>query len=220
MRYGTGIALTLRCWCGSTHAKCQCNTWAATHWPKERCWFAIWSQIWKNGATQATQEKHKKHTSTGRKFALVECLSHDLVCAGSIYHVHFAWQVWHRQHTSGLKKKLKSLSRGEIDKSHVDKRILGGKGLQYEDSTSITFCPVSALRDRCCIDTKVFMWIHSAECECNTWAGTHWPKERRWFGICGQIWRAMGQPRQPKKNTKVTLRQEESLRLLKVWVMT
>ena len=119
-----------------------------------------------------------------------------------------------------FKKKLKSFSRGEIDKSHVDKRILGGKGLQYEDSTSITFCPVSALRDRCCIDTKVFMWIHSAECECNTWAGTHWPKERRWFGICGQIWRAMGQPRQPKKNTKVTLRQEESLRLLKVWVMT
>ena len=28
-------------------------------------------------------------TLTGRKFALVEGLSHDLVCAGSNYHVHF-----------------------------------------------------------------------------------------------------------------------------------
>ena len=53
----------------------------------------------------------------------------------------------------------------------------------------------------------------------NTWP-SHWPKERRWLGICSQIWSAMGQPRQPKKNTKVTLQQEESLRLLKVWVMT
>ena len=35
--------------------------------------------------------------------------------------------------------KLKSFSGGEIDQNHVDKRILGGKGLQYEDSTSITF---------------------------------------------------------------------------------
>ena len=33
----------------------------------------------------------------------------------------------------------KSFPRGEIDQNHVDKRILGGKGLQYEDSTSITF---------------------------------------------------------------------------------
>ena len=28
---------------------------------------------------------------------------------------------------------------GKSDQNHVDKRILGGKGLQYEDSTSITF---------------------------------------------------------------------------------
>ena len=35
--------------------------------------------------------------------------------------------------------KLKSFSGGEIDQNHVDERILGGKGLQYEDSTSITF---------------------------------------------------------------------------------
>ena len=37
------------------------------------------------------------NTSVGRKFAPVEGLSHDLVCTGSIYHVHFAWQVWHGQ---------------------------------------------------------------------------------------------------------------------------
>ena len=35
--------------------------------------------------------------------------------------------------------KLKSFSRGEIDQNHVDKKILGRKGLQNEDSTSITF---------------------------------------------------------------------------------
>ena len=33
----------------------------------------------------------------------------------------------------------KSSSRGGIDQNHVDKKILGGKGLQYEDSTSIAF---------------------------------------------------------------------------------
>ena len=88
----------------------------------------------------ATQEQHKSQTSTGRNFALVEGLSHDLVCAGSIYHVHFAWQVWQGQYSPHFKfNKLKSFSRGEIDQNHVDKRILGGKGLQYEGSTSITF---------------------------------------------------------------------------------
>jgi len=35
--------------------------------------------------------------------------------------------------------KLKRIFRGEIDQNHVDKRILWRKGLQYEDSTSITF---------------------------------------------------------------------------------
>ena len=44
---------------------------------------------------------------------------------------------------------------GKSDQNHVDKRILEGKGSQYEDSTSIrNFCPASALRPRCCIDTK------------------------------------------------------------------
>ena len=79
-------------------------------------------------------------TSGGRKFTLVEGLSHDLVYSGSIYHVHFAWQVWHGQYSPSFKfNKLKSFSRGKIDQNHVDTRILGGKGLQYEDSRSITF---------------------------------------------------------------------------------
>ena len=61
------------------------------------------------------------HTSTERKFALVEGLSHGLVCAGSNYHVHFAWQVWHGQYSPGFKfNKLKSFSREEIDQDHVD----------------------------------------------------------------------------------------------------
>ena len=86
------------------------------------------------------QEKHKSHTSAGRKFALLEGLSHGLVCTGSIYHVHFAWQVWHGQLSPRFKcNKLKSFSGVEIDQNHVDKRILGGQDLQYEDSTSMTF---------------------------------------------------------------------------------
>ena len=61
------------------------------------------------------------YTSTGRKFALVEGLSHDLACAGSNYHVHFAWQVWHGQYSPGFKfDKLKSFSRVEIDQDPVD----------------------------------------------------------------------------------------------------
>ena len=54
----------------------------------------------------ANQEKHKSHISTGRKLALVEGLSHDLVCAGSIYHVHFAWQAWHGQYSPGCQRKF------------------------------------------------------------------------------------------------------------------
>ena len=48
---------------------------------------------------------------------------------GSIYHVHFAWQVWYGQLSPRFKfNKLKSFSGVEIDQNHVDKRILGGKG--------------------------------------------------------------------------------------------
>ena len=103
------------------------------------------------------------HTSTGRKFALVESLSHDLVCAGSIYHVHFAWQVWHGQYSPGFKlNKLKSFPRGEIDQNHVYKKDSRGKGFAVRRLSKHNFCPASALRHRCCIDTKVFTWIHSA----------------------------------------------------------
>ena len=94
-------------------------------------------------------------TSVGRKFAPVEGLSHDLVCTGSIYHVHFAWQVWHGQLSPRFKfNKLKSFSGVEIDQNHVDKRILGGKGFAVGRLKRHNFCPASALRNRCCIDTK------------------------------------------------------------------
>ena len=57
-----------------------------------------------------------------------------------------------------LESKLRRYSPGgggKSDQNHVDKRILEGKGSQYEDSTSIrNFCPASALWPRCCIDTK------------------------------------------------------------------
>ena len=45
--------------------------------------------------------------------------------------VHFAWQVWHGQLSPRFEiYKLKSFSGVEIDQNHVDKRILGGKGLR------------------------------------------------------------------------------------------
>ena len=87
------------------------------------------------------QEKYKSHTSVGRKFAPVEGLSHDLVCTGSIYHVHFAWQVWHGQLSPRFKfNKLKSFSGVEIDQNHVDKRILGGKGFAVGRLKRHNFC--------------------------------------------------------------------------------
>ena len=83
-------------------------------------------------------------TSTGRKFALVEGLSPDLVCTGSIYHVHFAWQVWHGHLSSRFKfNKLKSFSGVEIDQNHVDKRLLGGKGFAVGRLKKHNSCPAS-----------------------------------------------------------------------------
>ena len=76
------------------------------------------------------------YTSTGRKFALVEGLSHDLVCAGSNHHVHFAWQVWHGQYSPGFEfNKLKSFSRVEIDRNHVDLKDSRGKGFAHVCTT-------------------------------------------------------------------------------------
>ena len=86
-------------------------------------WLIPWNVDWFIGILKLTT-----HTSAGRKFALLEGLSHDLVCTGSIYHVTFAWQVWHGQLSPRFKfNKLKSFSGVEIDQNHVDKRILGGK---------------------------------------------------------------------------------------------
>ena len=101
-----------------------------------------------NLETSGHQGKYKSHTSVGRKFAPVEGLSHDLVCTGSIYHVHFAWQVWHGQLSPRFKfNKLKSFSGVEIDQDHVDKRILGGKGFAVGRLKRHNFCPASVYYD-------------------------------------------------------------------------
>ena len=84
------------------------------------------------------------YTSTGRKFALVEGLSHDLVCAGSNYHVQFAWQVWHGPCSPGFKfNKLKSFSRVEVDRNHVDLKDSSGKGFAVRRLNKHNFCPAS-----------------------------------------------------------------------------
>ena len=94
--------------------------------------------------------KYKSHTSVGRKFAPVEGLSHDLVCTGSIYHVHFAWQVWHGQLSPRFKfNKLKSFSGVEIDQNHVDnKMILGGKGFAVGRLKRHNFCPAKCVTEQ------------------------------------------------------------------------
>ena len=105
------------------------------------------------------QEKYKSHTSVGRKFAPVEGLSHDLVCTGSIYHVHFAWQVWHGQLSPRFKfNKLKSFSGVEIDQNHVDKRILGGKGFAVGRLKRHNFCPASVLTIYLLPGTSKYVW--------------------------------------------------------------
>ena len=45
------------------------------HWPKERL---IWNFIAKFGELWGNPRKYKSHTLPGRKFALLEGLSHDL----------------------------------------------------------------------------------------------------------------------------------------------
>ena len=129
------------------------RTLRETWWTREQFTF-MWN-LRQNLEGSGHQEKYKSHTSVGRKFAPVEGLSHDLVCTGSIYHVHFAWQVWHGQLSPRFKfNKLKSFSGVEIDQNHVDKRILGGKGFAVGRLKRHNSCPASALRNGCCIDTK------------------------------------------------------------------
>lgn len=55
------------------------------------------------------------YTSTGRKFAIVEGLCHDLVCIGSIYHVRFAWQMWHSQLSPRFKFYQQACSRTTLE---------------------------------------------------------------------------------------------------------
>ena len=118
------------------------RTLRETWWTREQFTF-MWN-LKQNLESSGHQEKYKSHTSVGRKFAPVEGLSHDLVCTGSIYHVHFAWQVWHGQLSPRFKfNKLKSFSGVEIDQNHVDKRILGGKGFAVGRLKRHNFCPAS-----------------------------------------------------------------------------
>ena len=74
-------------------------------------------------------------------------MNHDLVCAGSNYHVYFAWQVWHGQYSPGFKfNKLKSFSRVEIDRTHVDLKDSRGKGFALRRLNKHNFCPASVYR--------------------------------------------------------------------------
>ena len=71
-------------------------------------------------------------------------MNHDLVCAGSNYHVHFAWQVWRGQYSPGFKlNKLKSFARVKIDRTHVDLKDSRGKGFALRRLNKHNFCPAS-----------------------------------------------------------------------------
>ena len=100
---------------------------------------------------------HILHTSTGRNFALVEGLSHDLVCAGSNDHVHFALHMWHGQHSPGFEfNRLKSFSRVEIDRNHVDLKDSRGKGFALPRLNKHNFCPASVYA----VISNVFYILH------------------------------------------------------------
>jgi len=105
---------------------CQlCYGW----WAKKSLMSTTWFLSWISKVSMEFNCEAIRYTSTWRKFAPVEGLSHDLVCTGSIYHVHFAWQVWHGQLSPRFEfNKLKSFSGVEINQNHVNKRILGEKG--------------------------------------------------------------------------------------------
>ena len=90
---------------------------------------AKFGELWGN------PRKYKSHTLAGRKFALLEGLIHDLKSVpdrfimsilrgrcGTVNYHPVLYKI----------NKLKSFSGVEIDQNHVDKRILGGKGLQYK----------------------------------------------------------------------------------------
>ena len=142
---------------------------------KDQC---IYDHIWTFYIHQDDSHGVQECTSVGRKFAPVEGLSHDLVGTGSIYHVHFAWQVWHGQLSPRFKFKiLKSFSGVEIDQNHVDKRILGGKGFAVGRLKRHNFCPASVwgehVMSQCHSATGYQLpKIASQECQLNGWTAT------------------------------------------------
>ena len=163
------------------------RTLRETWWTREQFTF-MWN-LRQNLESSGHQEKYKSHTSVGRKFAPVEGLSHDLVCTGSIYHVHFAWQVWHGQLSPRFKfNKLKSFSGVEIDQNHVDKRILGGKGFAVGRLKRHNFCPASVYMEQ-------LLWSHPVPhhpwCPGNndSWLSLHtWAMQKNpgWLGHIGE----------------------------------
>ena len=95
----------------------------------------------KFGGLWGYPRKYKSHTSAGIEFGLVEGLSHELESVAD----RFIMSILRGRCGAANYHPVLSLINktdfpwGKSDQNHVDKRILGGKGLQYEDSTSITF---------------------------------------------------------------------------------
>ena len=107
---------------------------SCNHWPKERL---IWNFIAKFGELWGNPRKYKSHTLPGTESVALdtEGLIHDLKSMCRIdLSCPFCVAPVARSITAGRFKinKLKSFSGVEIDQNHVDKRILGGKGLQYK----------------------------------------------------------------------------------------
>ena len=122
------------------------RTLRETWWTREQFTF-MWN-LRQNLESSGHQEKYKSHTSVGRKFAPVDMTWSviDLSCSFCVAGVA-------RSIITPKFNKLKSFSGVEIDQNHVDKRILGGKGFAVGRLKRHNFCPASALRNRCCIDT-------------------------------------------------------------------
>ena len=81
------------------------------------------------------------HTSTGIQFALVEGLSHELESVVDRFIISILLGRCGTVNCHPVFKRINKTDypRGKSDQNHVDKRILAGKRLQYEDSTSTTF---------------------------------------------------------------------------------
>ena len=84
---------------------------------------------------------YTQHTSAGKQSVLVEGLSHDLESVPDRFSCPFCVAGVGRSNYQPVLNLINQggIPRAKSDQNHVDKRILGGKRLQYEDSTSITF---------------------------------------------------------------------------------